>query len=272
MKIFKNKLSIQKEIYGLKNLSFVPTMGGLHKAHKYLIKKAKVGNKKVIVSIYINPKQFDSNTDFAAYPRVLKKDLYTLKKLNVDYVFIPNDKDVYSFRTKKKIYLDPFSNKLCGKFRKNHFKGVLNVVNRFLEILKPKYMFLGEKDFQQLYLIKKHVKKNKIDTKVISCKTIREANGVACSTRNKNLNKKELKIASNVFKFLKKETIKIKTIGNFNKKINKIKKNIKLLGVSRIQYLKVFDINNLNNSEVKYRNFKLFIAYYLRNTRLIDNV
>mgnify|MGYP006163634257 FL=1 len=272
MKIFKNKLSIQKEIYGLKNLSFVPTMGGLHEGHKYLIKKAKAKKGRVAVSIYVNPKQFDSNADFAAYPRYLKNDLNFLEKMNVDYVFLPDNNDVYSFRTKKKIFLDHFSNKLCGKFRKNHFKGVLNVVNRFLEILKPKYIFLGEKDFQQLYLIKKHIKKNKIKTKVVSCKTIREQNGVACSTRNKNLNKKELKIASNIFKFLRKEKIKIKTKKTFNKKVNGISKKIKLMGVSQIQYLKVIDVNKLNKKKVKYKNFKFFIAYYLNRTRLIDNV
>ena len=99
---------------------------------------------------------------------------------------------------KEKVFLDKFSNKLCGRFRQGHFQGVLNVVNRFLEIIKPRYIYLGKKDYQQLYLIKKHIEKRKIKSKIIECKTIRENNGVALSTRNSNLNGNQMKIASNL--------------------------------------------------------------------------
>ena len=205
MKIFKDKHSLQKEIYNINNLSFVPTMGGLHKGHESLIIKSRNFKRPCLVSIFVNPKQFNEKKDFISYPRNIKKDLKLLKSLNVDFVYLPSFKDIFSFKPKKKIFLNKFSKKLCGKFRKGHFKGVLNVVNRLLEITKPKYIYLGIKDFQQLYLIKSHIKKRIIPTKVISCETVREHNGIACSTRNNNIKKKYLNIASNIYRFLKKK-------------------------------------------------------------------
>ena len=134
MKIFRKKIPLQKNILEVKNLSFVPTMGGLHKGHAKLIKIAKKRFKKVLVSIYVNPKQFNSKNDFKSYPRNLKKDISLLRKLKVDYLYLPSYLDIFSFKSRNKIYLHNFSKKLCGKYRRNHFKGVVNVVNRFLEI------------------------------------------------------------------------------------------------------------------------------------------
>ena len=176
MKIFKSKHKLQKEILNIKNISFVPTMGGLHKGHESLIKKSKKYGCKSLVTIFVNPKQFDKKEDFQSYPRNIKKDIQVLKSLNVDFIYLPKIKDIFSFRTKNEVFLDQFSKKLCGKSRKGHFEGVLNVVNRLLEIIKPKYMLLGNKDFQQLHLLDKHIKRRKIITKIISCKTIREIN------------------------------------------------------------------------------------------------
>ena len=174
MKIFKNKLSLQKEISKDKCLSFVPTMGGLHKGHLYLIKKAKKKKCKICVSIFVNPTQFNKKNDFKNYPRNVKSDIKKLKKLRISYLYLPTYADIYSFKAKRNIYIDKFSKQLCGKFRKGHFAGVLNVVNRFLEIIKPKYIYLGLKDYQQLILIERHIIKNEIKTKVVRCKTIRE--------------------------------------------------------------------------------------------------
>ena len=122
MKIFKHRFDLKQEIMGINNLSFVPTMGGLHSGHKFLIKKARKKSKKVIVSIYVNPKQFNSKKDYFSYPRNLKKDLKTLKKLKVDIVYLPTFNDIFSFKPKNKIYLDSFSKKLCGKYRKRCFR------------------------------------------------------------------------------------------------------------------------------------------------------
>ena len=271
MKIFKSKYKLQKEILDIKNISFVPTMGGLHKGHISLIKKSKNFNGKTLVSIFVNPKQFNKKQDFLKYPRNLTKDLILLKRLNVDYVYLPSLKDIFSFKVRNKIYLDKFSKKLCGKSRRGHFKGVLNIVNRFLDLIKPKYIILGVKDFQQSYLITKHIKKRNINTKVINCKTIREKNGVACSTRNQNLSDYQLKIASKVIKYLKnnKRLIK-KKLSNFNTTI--LKRNLKDLGVTKIDYLELFNSKTLVRPKSNRENLKIFIAYYLNKTRLIDNI
>ena len=271
MKIFKNKLILQKEISKDNCLSFVPTMGGLHKGHLSLIKKAKRYKCKICVSIFVNPTQFNKRNDFKNYPRSLKSDIKELKKLKVNYLYLPTYADIYSFKTKRKIYIDKFSKQLCGKYRKGHFKGVLNVVNRFLEIINPKYIFLGIKDFQQLILIDRHIKKNNINTKVIECKTIREKNGVACSTRNLNLNNKELTIASNIYKYLLNQNKNIKK--NYKLfRVNTIKKDLISLGVTKIDYIKNLDIKNLRKNRKLKNRFRLFIAYYINNIRLIDNI
>ena len=266
MKIFKSKHKLQKALSNQKSLSFVPTMGGLHKGHISLIKKSKKFKEKVIVSIFINPKQFNKKKDFTNYPRNLKKDLSVLKKLRVNIVFIPNKKDIFSFRPKSSVYLNSFSKKLCGQFRKGHFEGVLNVVNRFLEIIKPKRIFLGNKDFQQLVLIKKHILKKKINTKIVSCKTVRERNGIAYSTRNSLLSINEIKIASKIYRILSKEKKKLSI------NLKKVKEKIIDAGGKNIDYLEIYNINTLKKSNKLNKNTKLFIAYYLNNVRLIDNL
>ena len=203
MKIFKNILLLKNEIKGINSLNFVPTMGGLHKGHESLLKKAKIKNNKLLVSIFINPKQFNSKKDFDNYPRHLKKDFEILKKYKVDYLYTPSFSDIYSFKTKNKIFLEKTSKLLCGRFRKKHFLGVVDIINRLIEVINPKKLYLGKKDYQQLHLIKKHVDKRNIQIKIIECKTIREKNGVACSSRNENLSPNQLIIASKVFKYIK---------------------------------------------------------------------
>ena len=271
MKIFKDKHTLQKEISKTKGISFVPTMGGLHKGHISLIKLSKKSKLKTLVSIFVNPKQFNKKKDFRSYPRNAKKDLKQLKKLKINYLYIPSYKDIYGFKPKEKVFLDKFSKKLCGKFRRGHFEGVLNVINRFIEIIKPKYIFLGKKDYQQLYLIKKHIKKRKIKSKIIECKTIRENNGVAFSTRNLNLNDNQMKIASNVYYYLYNLKKKIKKNYNlFN--LNKIKKDLRDIGASKIDYLENYNIKNFKKNKRQNKEFNIFIAYYIKNTRLIDNI
>ena len=246
-------------------------MGGLHEGHLSLIKRAKNFKCKICVSIFINPKQFNKKIDFYNYPRNIKNDIRELKKLKINYLYLPSHRDIYSFKTKNKIHLDKFSKKLCGKFRKGHFEGVLNIINRFLEIIKPKYIFLGTKDFQQLILIDKHILKNNIKTKVIKCSTVRERNGIACSTRNSNLNFKELLIASQIYKYLTK--LKKKLSKNYKAfKINDIKNDLISLGAYKIDYIERVNLKNFYKIKKTTKKFKLFIAYYIKNIRLIDNI
>ena len=271
MKIFKDKHTLQKEIFKNKGISFVPTMGGLHKGHISLIKRSKKSGLKTLVSIYINPKQFNKKSDFRSYPRNTKKDINLLKKLKINYLYTPAFKDIYGFKPRHKVFLDKSSNKLCGKFRKGHFDGVLDVVNRFIEIIKPKYIYLGKKDYQQLYLIKKHIEKRKIKSKIIECKTIRENNGIACSSRNLYLSKNQKKIASNIFYYLFNLKKKIKK--NYNLfKINKIKKDLINLGANKIDYLENYNVKSFKKIKKLNQKFNLFFAYYIKDTRLIDNI
>ena len=271
MKIFKDKHALQKEILKTKGISFVPTMGSLHNGHISLIKQSKKLKLKTLVSIFVNPKQFNKKSDYRSYPRSTKKDLKLLKKLKIDYLYMPTYRDIYEFKPKEKVFLDKFSKKLCGRFRKGHFEGVLNVVNRFIEIIKPKYIFLGKKDYQQLYLIKKHIEKRKIKSKIIECKTIRENNGIACSSRNSNLSKSQMKIASNIFHYLRNVKKKIKK--NYSLfKINKIKKELIKLGANKIDYLENYNTKSFKKIKKPNKKYNLFFAYYIKKVRLIDNI
>jgi pantoate--beta-alanine ligase len=271
MKIFKNKHSLLSEISKIKSISFVPTMGSIHAGHLSLIRKAKIKSKNVIVSIYVNPKQFATSADFKKYPRSLIKDIKLLKKTKITYLYIPQQKDIYSFKTKYPIYLDKFSHKLCGKFRPGHFKGVVNVVNRFLNIIKPQSIYLGMKDFQQCALIKSHIVKNNIKTKVIICPTIREKNGVALSSRNINLNKVQIKTAIKIYKFLKINKKKILKKHFLNKK-KEILDKVKKIGAKKIDYLECLSLKTLKKPKKLNTKFNLFIAYYIGKVRLIDNL
>ena len=193
----------------------------------------------------------------------------TTKKSEVDFTFIPKTKDIYKKKRSKKIIINNKKNVMCGKFRKGHFEGVVDVVDRLLNIIGPKYMFLGEKDFQQLFLIKKYVK-NKFKVKIIPCKTIRDKNYVALSSRNKLLSKNQFKIAGKVAKKLKKFKKKIKNKRSLTKKIHQFKMNLKNIYGIKIDYLEIRNEKNLSVS-IKNSKFRLFIAYYIGNVRLIDN-
>ena len=271
MKIFKDKHSLKKEILYSKGISFIPTMGNLHKGHISLIRKSKKFNLKILVSIYVNPKQFNNKHDFKSYPRKTKKDMKLLRKLKIDYLYMPSFKDIFGFKTQNKIYLDKSSKILCGKFRIGHFEGVLNVINRFLEIIKPKYLFLGKKDYQQLFLIKKHIKKRKINTQIIECNTIRDKNGVACSSRNSNLNTKQLKIASKIYKLNFAAKIKLKKRFHFSI-LDKLKEDINKVGIKKLDYIEIYDNKKFKKANTSSQNFNIFIAYYLGKVRLIDNI
>ena len=271
MKILLNNTSLFESLRPFNDLGFVPTMGGIHKGHLSLINKSNKLCKKTIVSIFVNPKQFNSKKDLRSYPRNIKKDLNILKKSKkVDFVYLPKFKDIYKDKKKSKITLLKKDKILCAKFRKGHFEGVLDVMNKLTKIINPQKIFMGEKDFQQLYLVKKHLEQ-KYKTKVISCKTIRNRNNVALSSRNLLLNKSNLILASKIYEKLvsiKKNTKNKKNIRNFlNLQKKELKNNYKI----KIDYLELRNINNLKISSTK-KNSRLFIAYYLNNVRLIDNL
>ncbi len=269
MKIFLNKKDLIKTIDNKNSLGFVPTMGAIHMGHLSLIKRSIAENNKTIVSIFINKPQFNENADFKKYPRILNKDISILKRTKIDYLYIPASKQIYPYGYKRKIKINSFAKKLCGKYRPGHFEAVVDVIERFIKIIKPRKIYLGEKDMQQLKIIENYINKKKIGTIVVGCRTIREKNGIALSSRNQLLTTKERKIASNIYKYLlnkKKELI------NKKKSILDIKKTITKFGVAKIDYIKILDVNRIIKPNKKKRRFKIFIAYFLGAVRLIDNI
>ena len=269
MKILLNNNDLNEALVNEPKLGFVPTMGSLHKGHISLIKNSMKLCSKTIVSIYVNPTQFNNKKDFNTYPRNTKKDLSILKKLKVDFVYLPRKKQVYFKRRFKKITIKKSDKILCAKFRKGHFEGVLDVMDRLTQLVRPKKIFMGEKDFQQLYLVKKLIEK-KYSIKVIPCKTIRNSNKLALSSRNILLSKKELntaaKLSQNVINF-KKNLNKIKNVKNklIQKKIE-LNKSLNI----KIEYFELRNIYNLKKSN-KLKNSRIFISYHLNKVRLIDN-
>ena len=269
MKIILSKKKLIQILKEEENLGFVPTMGAIHKAHIYIIKKSISLCKKTIVTIFVNKPQFNETNDYKKYPRNIKKDISILRKSKVDYLYLPTTKQIYPSGPNRNIKISSFGKRLCGKSRPGHFKAVVDVIDRFIKIINPNKIFLGEKDMQQLKIIEEFINKNQIKTKVIRCKTIREKNGVACSSRNFLLSKNDFIIASKVYELLyksKKLLIMKKNI------LKEIKNKMFQFGVNKIDYIELIDINKQTRPFKKNKKYKLFVAYYLGSTRLIDNI
>ena len=271
MKILLNNTSLLESLRPFNDIGFVPTMGGIHKGHLSLINKSNKLCKKTIVSIFVNPKQFNNKKDLKSYPRNIKKDLKILRKTKkIDFVYLPKFNDIYKNKNKPKIKLPKKDKILCAKFRKGHFEGVLDVMNKLTKIVNPKKIFMGEKDFQQLHLVKRLLEK-KYETKVIPCKTIRDNNNVALSSRNSLLNKSYLNIAANIYKNLEKIKKNINNKKNISRFLKSKKKDLISNFKIKIDYLELRDEKSLKISRTN-KNSRLFIAYYLNNVRLIDNL
>ena len=271
MKILLNNRMLYEAIGSLNNVGFVPTMGGIHKGHISLINKSKKNCKKTLVSIFINPKQFNNKNDFKKYPSNINKDLFLLKKTKkVDFVYIPQFKDIYKSKQKSKIILKKKDKILCAKFRKGHFEGVIDVMDRLTRLIKPNKIFMGEKDFQQLILVKKYIEK-KYKTLIIPCKTIRDKNKLPFSSRNVHLNINQLKRAGKLSQYFIKFKKKLPVRGrNINNLINQKKVELLKLFDVRLEYLELRNKFNLKTSHTS-KNSKLFLAYYINKIRLIDN-
>ena len=270
MKIILNNRDLSKKLWPFKDIGFVPTMGGIHKGHISLIKRSIKSNKKTIVSIFINPKQFNSVKDFNSYPINIKKDLAILKKIRkLDFVYIPKFMDVYQNKKKSEIKIAKKYKILCAKYRKGHFEGVLDVMNRLTKLIKPKKIFMGKKDFQQLFLVKNFIEKN-FNTKVVGCKTIRNKNKLALSSRNILLKQNGLndveKISKNFFNLKNK----IKYTKNINQFLKKSKKDFERFFSIKIEYLENRNTNDLSMSNT-FNGSRIFLAYYFKGVRLIDN-
>jgi len=270
MKVILNNSILRKTLGPFNDIGFVPTMGGIHEGHISLIKKSIKSSKKTVVSIFVNPKQFNDIEDFKSYPSNIKNDLTILKKIKkLDFIYIPKFKDIYENKKKSNIRIKKKDKILCAKYRKGHFEGVLDVMNKLTTLVKPKKIFMGKKDFQQLYLVRNFIEK-KFNTKIIGCKTIRNKNKLALSSRILLLNKQELKEVEKISKSFFNLKNKIKNINNINHFLQKSKKDIEKFFNIKIEYLENRNTKNLNISN-KYQGSKIFLSYYYKNIRLIDN-
>ena len=270
MKLIRQITDLNKAINKEKRLGFVPTMGGLHNGHEALIKASKKKCKKTLVTIFVNPTQFNSKNDYKTYPRNLSKDLRILKKLKVNFVYLPTVDQIFGDKKLTKITLTKSQKILCAKFRKGHFEGVLDVLNRFVRLISPKSIFMGEKDFQQFFLVKNFIEK-KYNTRVYLCKTVRDSGMVALSSRNSLLNKtnhKTLGLVINRLIDLKKTIYKDRK--NSKKKIIMTKKDLIKKFNIKFEYLECRNITNLSTN-INNKSFKLFMSCYLNKVRLIDN-
>ena len=272
--IARSLLNLKKNLNNLKKnqkVGLVPTMGCIHNGHLELIKKCKKLNYFTVVTIFVNPAQFNNQNDLKKYPTQEKKDLEILKKNNVDLVFFPKVKQMYPLGYSTYIKEINFSDILCGKYRKNHFGGVLTIVLKLFLIVQPYAAFFGEKDFQQLFLIKKMVKDLNLGVKVIGIPTVRDANGLALSSRNKLLSAKGLDIAKQIY-------LNIKKIRYLNYKYAKdielyLKKELKKSGLNNIEYVEIRESKSLKRSKsiIKGKTLRVFVAVYIDDVRLIDN-
>ncbi len=276
MKIIKAVKKMQSYSESLrlqgKRIAFVPTMGYFHEGHLALMKEAKKMADCVVVSIYVNPAQFGPKEDFSRYPRDLKRDLKMAESVNVDVIFYPPDNEIYPADYQTYVDVEKVTRNLCGISRPGHFRGVTTICLKLFNIVKPHIAIFGKKDFQQYISIKRMVDDLNLDLRIIGLSTVREAEGLAMSSRNKYLNEDEKSSALTLFASLKLAQ-KLYSDGERNASviINGVKKIIKKADYTDIDYVKICETSTLSDvDEIKSQSV-IAIAVKVGKTRLIDN-
>ena len=252
------------------SINFIPTMGALHLGHIKLIQKAKKRNAVRIVSIFINPSQFGPSEDFKNYPRTIHNDLNLLRNEDVDIVFLPIENQILKYKTFYKCPNFKIENILCGKSRPNYFPGVKNIVIKLFDIVQADNSFFGEKDYQQLVVIKKLRDELNFGTKIIPIKTVRNKNGLPLSSRNKYLEINEIEIANKINKICKYLIPKVKNKLNTTKILAHAKRELRMNGIDKIDYLTILTDTLEKRRSLKSKS-RIFIAANVGSTRLIDN-
>ncbi|SKB32054.1 pantoate--beta-alanine ligase [Maribacter arcticus] len=257
------------------NLGMVPTMGALHQGHMSLLKKALTENQNVVVSIFVNPTQFNNTEDLEKYPKTLVDDVDLISSISKNIiVFAPSIAEIYQDRVKSKIYDFAGLDKVMeGEFRDNHFNGVGTIVEALFSLVKPKRAYFGEKDFQQLRIIQKLVELQKIPVEVIGCEIVRENHGLAMSSRNERLSPTIRQNAAFIYETLKTAKHKFGMESVLNVK-DWVAKQFKNSTDFKLEYFEITDVETLTpaknkNIKIKYR---AFIAVYVEGVRLIDNI
>ncbi len=277
MRVFKTINSIGSKLSIIdkkKTLGLVPTMGALHEGHLSIVKRAKKENDYVIVSIFVNPTQFDKEEDLLKYPNTVKTDLKLLEDLQCDFVFMPKIEEIYANNIVSDSFdFDNLDKAMEGAFRKGHFDGVATIVKKLFNITHPNNAYFGEKDFQQLQIIKKMVEIESIPIQVIACEIYREDDGLAMSSRNLRLSPKQRNAAPLIYKTLLEsiELIHEKDIG-FIKTF--VKNNIESNEFLELEYFEIADIETLIPATeiIHDKKYRAFIAAFAGQVRLIDNI
>ena len=277
MLVFAKIKSVQQKIKSLKkgtSIGFVPTMGALHKGHLSLIKQAKRENDIVVVSIFVNPTQFDKQEDLANYPKTIDTDLSLLKSVYCDIVFTPTAEEMYNNSIQSQSFdFDGLEHQMEGKFRDGHFDGVGTIVKRLFEIVTPHKAYFGEKDFQQLQIIRKMSQKHRIPVKVIGCDIYREKDGLAMSSRNKRLTKEHREASPFIYKTLKQAKIEFGTKSAIEV-IKWVENEFKKQPLLELEYFEIADEESLQSIKDKdpKQKYRAFIAVFADKIRLIDNI
>jgi pantoate--beta-alanine ligase len=279
MQIFYGKAALMDYISSIKTtnstIGFVPTMGALHKGHQSLLLESIKENDITVVSIFVNPTQFNNPEDLDKYPRTLEEDIVKIAQINpAIIVFAPTVEDMYEGNTLSQNFdFDGLENKMEGRFRPGHFDGVGTIVKRLFEIVKPNKAYFGEKDFQQVRIVKKMVEKNHIPVTVIECPIFREINNLAMSSRNERLTLQERNEAGIIYKILDRARSKFKN--NSATEITKwVKKEFEKNKLFTLEYFEIADEDTLSTCIRKNKNkkYRAFIAVFINNIRLIDTL
>ena len=277
-------MEIVKEISKMKEISkfwkrqgykiaFVPTMGFLHGAHLALVKKAKELGDKTVVSIFVNPLQFGPKEDFREYPRDLERDLALLEKEKVDAVFIPETEEMYPPDFQTYVEVTKLTTGLCGAFRPGHFKGVTTVVLKLFNIVNPDIAIFGEKDYQQLQVIKQMIKDLNLDIEIVAHPTVREKDGLAMSSRNIYLSSAERESATSLYKALLLAQKLVKEGERDSQKIKEeMEKFIHSFPFTKVQYIEFVDPQTLDPIDKINKPVLCALAVYVGKARLIDNM
>ncbi len=258
-----------------KSIGFVPTMGALHQGHLSLMGESLKKNTLTVVSIFVNPTQFNNPEDLKKYPRTLDVDVDKIKSLDSNIVvYAPSVEDIYEGKTESTSFkYDGLEFQMEGKHRPGHFDGVGTIVKKLFDIVKPNNAYFGEKDFQQLQIVKKLVEKYKIPVDIIGCKIHREANGLAMSSRNERLSKEERSKASFIFKTIS-QAAKLFTKKSAQEVTNWVNEEFKKQNTFELEYFEIADEATLLQCKRKSKNkkYRAFIAVFVNNIRLIDNI
>lgn len=279
MLTFTEKKSLMQHLAKLQNqqlsIGFVPTMGALHIGHLSLVEKSVADNDITVVSIFVNPTQFDNPADLEKYPKNIEKDISLLKPHDSKLiVFTPSINNIYeNGLTSESYFFDNLENEMEGKHRKGHFDGVATVVSKLFEIINPNKAYFGEKDFQQLQIVRKMVQQNGMKVSIVNCPIVRENNGLAMSSRNERLSTEERKNAAIIYQILTevKENFNSKNIQELNELVTE-----RFLSQSNmeLEYFQIADEETLQSIKIKESNkrYRAFIAVFIGGVRLIDNI